>query len=126
MKDGHVDPRREGNFGGPLRRERGRSHQAHANKLREGDPICIRTAKAAQTTVVASQAVAAASASGIATDESGTAAVRSVAAALALMETAYYHVEAVHAQHVVVTAQIEQSFSDNGPQPTAEELTSAE
>ena len=37
MKDGHVDPRREGNFGGPLRRERGHSRQAHANKLREGD-----------------------------------------------------------------------------------------
>ena len=35
MKDGHVDPRREGNFGGPLRRERGRSRHARANKVHE-------------------------------------------------------------------------------------------
>ena len=35
VKDGHVDPRREGNFGGPLRRERGRSCHARANKVHE-------------------------------------------------------------------------------------------
>src|SRR6266511_5757521 len=35
VKDGHVDPRREGNFGGPLRRERGRSRHARANKVHE-------------------------------------------------------------------------------------------
>ena len=42
------------------------------------------------------------------------------------MQAAHYHVEAVHAQLVVVTAQIEQSFSDNGRQPTAEELAITE
>ena len=35
MKDGDVDPRREGNFGGPLRRERGRNRHACANKVHE-------------------------------------------------------------------------------------------
>ena len=88
--------------------------------------ICNRAAKAAQTAVVASQAAAAASASGIATGESVTAAVRSAAAALALMEATHYHVEAVHARLVAVTAQTERSFSDNGRQPTAEELAIAE
>ena len=88
--------------------------------------ICDRAAKAAQTAAVASQAVAAASASGIATGESGTAAVRSAAAGLALLEAAHYHVEAVHTQVVAVTAQIERSFSDNGRQPTAEEMAIAE
>ena len=38
------------------------------------------------------------------------------------MEAAHDHVEAAHAQLVVVTAQIERSFSDNGRQPTPEEL----
>ena len=85
-----------------------------------------RAAKAAQMAVVASQAAAAASASGIATGESGTTAVRSAAAALALMEAAHDHVEATHAQLVAVTAQIERSFSDNGQQPTAEELAIVE
>ena len=42
------------------------------------------------------------------------------------MEAAHDHVEATHAQIVVVTAQIERSFSDNGRQPTAEELAIAE
>ena len=41
-------------------------------------------------------------------------------------DTAHYHVEAVDAQLVAVTAQIERSFSDNGRQPTAEELAIAE
>ena len=75
---------------------------------------------------VASQVVAATSASGIATGESGTTAVRSAAAALALMEAAHDHVEAAHAQLLAVTAQIERSFSDNGWQPTVEELSIAE
>ena len=88
--------------------------------------ICDRVAKAAQTAAVASQVAAATSASGIATGESGTTAVRSAAAALALMEAAHDHVEAAHAQLVAVTAQIERSFSDNGRQPTAEELAIAE
>ena len=88
--------------------------------------ICDRAAKAAQTAVVASQVAAATSASGIATGESGTTAVRSAAAALALMEAAQDHVEATHAQLLAVTAQIERSFSDNGRQPTAEELAIAE
>ena len=88
--------------------------------------VCVRVAKAAQTAVVASQAAAAASASGIATGESGTAVVRSAAAGLALLEAAHYHVEAVDAQLVAVTAQIEHSFSDNGRQPTTEELAIAE
>ena len=88
--------------------------------------ICVWAAKAAQTADVASQAAVAASASGIATGESGTAAVRSAAAALALMEAAHYHVKAVHAQLVAVTAQIKQNFSDNGRQPTTEELAIAE
>ena len=76
--------------------------------------ICNRAAKAAQTVVVASQVAAATSASGIATGESGTVAVLSAAAALALMEAARHHVEAVHAQPVALTAQIEGIFSDNG------------
>ena len=42
------------------------------------------------------------------------------------MEAAHEHVEATHAQLMEVTAQIEQSFSDNGRQPTAEELAIAE
>ena len=42
------------------------------------------------------------------------------------MEAAHNHVEAAHAQLVVVTAQIERSFSANGRQPTAEELAIAE
>ena len=63
---------------------------------------------------------------GIATGKSGTTAVRSAAAALALMEAAHDHVEAAHAQLMAVTAQIERSFSDNGRQPTAEELAIAE
>ena len=88
--------------------------------------ICDRAAKAAQTAVVASQVAASKSASGIATGESGTAAVRSTAAALALMEAAQDHVEAAHAQLMAVTAQIERSFSDNGRQPTPEELAPAE
>jgi hypothetical protein len=87
--------------------------------------IYDRAAKAAQTAVVASQVAAATSASGIATGESGTAAVRSAAAALALMEAAHDHVEATHAQLMPVTAQIERIFSDNGRQPTAEELAIA-
>ena len=88
--------------------------------------ICDRAAKAAQTAAVASQVAAATSASGIATGESGTPAVRSAAVALALMEAAHDHVEAAHAQLLAVTAQIERSFSDNGRQPTAEELAIAE
>ena len=88
--------------------------------------VCVRAAKAAQTAAVASQAAAAASASGIATGESGTTAVCSAATALALMEAAHYHVEAVHAQLVAVTAQIKRSFSDNGRQPTTEELAITE
>ena len=88
--------------------------------------ICDRAAKAAQTAAVASQVAATTSASGIATGESGTTTVRSAAAALALMEAAHYHVEAVHAHLVAVTAEIERNFSDNGRQPTAEELAIAE
>ncbi len=88
--------------------------------------ICDREAMAAQMADVASQVAAATSASGIATRESGTSAVRSAVAALALMEAAHDHVEAAHAQLLAVTAQIEQSFSDNGRQPTAEELAIAE
>ena len=42
------------------------------------------------------------------------------------MEAAHDHVEAAHAQLLVVTAQIERSFSDNGRQPTTEELAIAE
>ena len=42
------------------------------------------------------------------------------------MEAAHDHVEAVHTQLVAVTAQIERSFSDNGRQPTAEELAITE
>ena len=42
------------------------------------------------------------------------------------MEAADYHVKAVDAQLVAVTAPIERSFSDNGRQPTAEELAIAE
>ena len=49
VKDGHVDPRREGNFGGPLRRERGRSRHARANKVMSAAAICDWAAKAAQT-----------------------------------------------------------------------------
>ena len=88
--------------------------------------ICDRAAKSSQMAVVASQVAAATSASGIATGESGIAAVRSAAAALALMEATHDHVEAAHAQLLAVTAQIERSFSDNGRQPTAEELAIAE
>ena len=88
--------------------------------------ICDRAAKAAQTAAVASQVAAATSASGIATGESGTTAVRSAAAALALMEAAHDHVEAAHAQLVAVTAQIKRNFSDNGQQPTVEDLAIAE
>ena len=88
--------------------------------------ICDRAAKTAQTAIVASQAAAATFASGITTGESGTSDVRSAAAALALMETVRDHVEAAHAQLMAVTAQIERSFSDNGRQPTAEELAIAE
>ena len=88
--------------------------------------VCVRAAKAAQTADVASQAAPTASASGIATGESGTSVVRSAAAGLALMEAAHYHVEAVHAQLMAVIAQIEQSFSNNGRQPTTEELAIAE
>ena len=72
--------------------------------------ICDRAAKAAQTATVASQVAATTSASGIATGESGTSVVYSAAVALALMEAAHDHVEAVHAQLVTVTAQIERSF----------------
>ena len=82
--------------------------------------ICDRAAKAAQMSVVACQVAAATSASGIATGESGTPVVRCAAATLALMEAA-------HAQLLAVTAQIERSFfSNNGRQPTAEELAIAE
>ena len=42
------------------------------------------------------------------------------------MEAAHDHVEAVHTQLVAVTAQIVRSFSDNGRQPTAEELAITE
>ena len=42
------------------------------------------------------------------------------------MEAAHHHVEAVHAQLMAVTAQIERSFFDNGQQPTTEELAIAE
>ena len=35
MKDGDVDPHREGNFGGPLRRESGHSRHTCANKVHE-------------------------------------------------------------------------------------------
>ena len=99
MKDGDVDPHREGSFGGPLRPERGRSRQAHANKLCEGDHNLRPGGKVAQTAAVASQAAATTSASGIATGESGTIGVYSAAVALSLME-------ATHAQLVAVTAQI--------------------
>ena len=88
--------------------------------------VCVRAAKAAQMAVVASQVASATSASGIAIGESGTTAVHSAAAALALMEAAHDHVKATHAQLVAVTAQIERSFSDNGRQPTTEELAIAE
>ena len=71
-------------------------------------------AMAVQTAAVASQVVAATSGSGITTGESGTRAIHSTAAALALMEAAHYHVEAVDTQLLVVTAQIERRFSDNG------------
>ena len=54
------------------------------------------------------------------------AAVRSCAAYLATMEPARAQIAAAHAQLVAVTAQIERSFSDNGRQPTAEELAIAE
>ena len=88
--------------------------------------ICDRAAMAAQTADVASQVAAATSASGIATGESGTTAVRSAVAALALMEAAHDHVGAAHAQLLAVTTQVERSFSDNGRQPTSEELAIAE
>ena len=88
--------------------------------------ICDRAAKVAQTAAVASQVAATTSASGIATGESGTIVVHSAAAALALMEAAHDHVEVAHAQLVAVTAQIEGSFSDNGRQPTTEELAFVE
>ena len=88
--------------------------------------VCVRAAKAAQTAAVAFQAAVAASDSVIATGESGTTTVHSAAVALPLMEAAHDHVKAVHAQLVAVTAQIERSFSDNGRQPTAEELAIAE
>ena len=42
------------------------------------------------------------------------------------MEAAHHHVGAVHAPLMALTAQIEGSFSDNGRQPTAEELATAE
>ena len=35
VKDGHVDPRREGNFGGPLWREHSRSRHVRAYKVHE-------------------------------------------------------------------------------------------
>ena len=35
VKDGHVDPHHEGNFGGPLRQEHGRNRHARANKVHE-------------------------------------------------------------------------------------------
>ena len=35
VKDGDVDPRREANFGGPLRREHGHNRHARANKVHE-------------------------------------------------------------------------------------------
>ena len=73
--------------------------------------ICDRAAKAAQTVAVASQAAAA---------------IHSATAALALIEASQGHVEAAHAQLMEITAQIEISFSDNGRQPTTEELAIAE
>ena len=88
--------------------------------------IFNRAAKATQMAVVASQAVAATSSTGIATGESGTGVVLSAIAALALMEAAHNHVKAAHTQLLAVTAQIERSFSNNGRQPTAEELAIAE
>ena len=88
--------------------------------------ICDRAATAAQTAAVDSQAAAATSALRIATGESGTAAVHSAAAALALMDAAHDHVEAAHTQLLAITAQIERSFSNNGRQPTVEELAIAE
>lgn len=87
---------------------------------------CDRAAKGAQTAFVASQVEAAIFASRISTGERSTAVVRSTAVALALMEAAHDHVEAAHAQLVAVTEQIERSFSDNGQQPTAEELAITE
>ena len=42
------------------------------------------------------------------------------------MEAAHDHIEAAHAQLLAVTAQIKRSFSDNGRQPTAEEMAIAE
>ena len=47
-------------------------------------------------------------------------------AGLALMGVAHDHVEATHSQLVAVTAQIKRSFSDNGQQPSAEELAIVE
>ena len=42
------------------------------------------------------------------------------------MDAAHDHVEAAHAQLMAVTTQIKRSFSDNGRQPTTEELAIAE
>ena len=97
VKDGHVDPRREGNFGGPLRRERAAAARRVLTSFVRATAICVREAKATQTADVASQVAAVASALGISTGESGTTAVRSAAAALALMEAALIHAKAVHA-----------------------------
>ena len=117
MNDGHVDPHREGNFGGPLRRERGRSRHARANEVHErgrnprpdgqGSPNgrCCFSGGGNNIRL------------GIGTGESGTAVVHSAVAALALMEAAHDHVEAAHAQLVAATAQIKRSFSDNVGNP---------
>ena len=77
MKDGDVDPRREGNFGGPLRESAAATAMGVLTSFMRETAIFFRAAKAAQTAAVASQAAAAAADSAIATGESGTTAVHS-------------------------------------------------
>ena len=97
MKDGDVDPRREGNFGGPLRKERGLSRHARANKVHDRTRNLGLGGQGNPNSRVASQVAAATCATWIATGESSTVAVRSAATALALMEAARDHVETAHA-----------------------------
>ena len=79
VKDGDVDPRREGNFG----ESTAAAAMRVLTRCMSTAAICDRAARAAQTAAIASQVAAATSASGIATGESGTSTIRSAAAALA-------------------------------------------
>ena len=96
-------------------------------------PLALMEAAHAQLLAVTAQIESSFSVNGrqptieeLAIAESVRAAVHSSAAYLATTEPVQAQITSAHAQLVAVTAQIERSFSDNGQQPTTQELAIAE